>query len=200
MSEHSTTAAYSARADEYTRLLGSIEDTHAQDRELIAAWADSAPGLIVDAGCGPGHWAGWLHGRGHDVVGIDLVPEFVAIARERFPQVSFKRASLADVATGEPAGGILAWYSLIHTPPEGVPDLLVGFHTRLAPEGGLLLGIFDGPSRQSFHHAVAPAYYWSPEDLSTLLREAGFAVDATHRRTSDEHRPHAAILAHKLAG
>ncbi|RZU62926.1 class I SAM-dependent methyltransferase [Zhihengliuella halotolerans] len=199
MSEESTTAAYSARADEYTRLLGSIEDTHAQDRELIAAWADTAPGLIVDAGCGPGHWAGWLHGRGQDVVGIDLVPEFVAVARERFPQVRFERSSLADVATGEPAGGILAWYSLIHTPPEDVLDILVGFHTRLTPGGTALLGFFEGPSRQQFHHAVAPAYYWSLEELSALLREAGFAVGATHRRTSAEHRPHAAILARRPA-
>lgn len=200
MSEQTTAAAYSARADEYTKLLGSIEAMHPQDRELIAAWADTAPGLIVDAGCGPGHWAGWLHGRGHDVVGIDLVPEFVATARERFPQVRFERASLTDIATGEPAGGILAWYSLIHTPPEDVPGVLSGFHARLAPGGTALLGFFEGPSRQPFHHAVTPAYYWSTEELSVLLGQAGFTVDATQQRTSDEHRPHAAILARRPEG
>lgn len=197
MSEQTTAAAYSARADEYTRLLGSVDAADRQDRDLISAWADTAPGLIVDAGCGPGHWAGWLHGRGHDVVGIDLVPEFVATARQRFPGVRFERASLADVATGEPAGGILAWYSLIHTPPQDVPGLLSGFHARLAPGGTALLGFFEGPSREQFHHAVTPAYYWSADELSDLLRAAGFTIGATERRTSSEHRPHAAVTAYR---
>lgn len=200
MSEESTAAAYAARAGEYTAALGSIEAMHEQDRALISAWASSASGPILDAGCGPGHWSGWLHGRGHDVVGIDLVPEFVDSARARFPGVRFERGSLADLAAGDPVGGILAWYSLIHTAPEEVPGILEGFRARLAPGGTVLLGFFEGPSRQSFHHAVAPAYYWSAEDLSDLLRSAGFAVGATERRTSDAHRPHAAVAARRRDG
>ncbi|MDT7711983.1 MAG: hypothetical protein QOG46_672 [Pseudonocardiales bacterium] len=36
-------------------------------------------------------------------------------------------------------GGIVAWYSIIHTPPEELPVVFAEFHRVLAPDGHLLL-------------------------------------------------------------
>ncbi len=36
---------------------------------------------VLDAGCGPGHYAAWLARRGARVVGIDVTPEMLALAR-----------------------------------------------------------------------------------------------------------------------
>ncbi|MEF3402982.1 hypothetical protein [Agromyces sp. CCNWLW203] len=53
-------AAYTERAEEYISVLGSVADTHELDRELITRWAEPLEGLVLDAGCGPGHWTDHL--------------------------------------------------------------------------------------------------------------------------------------------
>ena len=48
-------AAYAARAAEYVSVIGSVELNDERDRELIARWGRARSGLVIDAGCGPGH-------------------------------------------------------------------------------------------------------------------------------------------------
>ena len=36
---------------------------------------------VLDLGCGPGQWSAYLHSLGAEVVGVDLVEEFIAHAR-----------------------------------------------------------------------------------------------------------------------
>mgnify|MGYP001396397350 FL=1 len=40
---------------------------------------------ILDAGCGPGRHAGYLHRAGHRVVGVDLDPALIAAAEADDP-------------------------------------------------------------------------------------------------------------------
>jgi len=67
-------------------------------------------GLVVDLGCGPGILAAELSRAGHEVLGIDLSPAMIAIARRRAPRARFRVGSFRDaelpscaavVATGE---------------------------------------------------------------------------------------------------
>ena len=52
-----------------------------QEVDFLVAAFDLAPGArVLDAGCGPGRHALSLARRGIDVVGVDLSPEFVALA------------------------------------------------------------------------------------------------------------------------
>lgn len=51
-------------------------------------------GLVVDLGCGSGIWASELSRAGYDVLGIDLSPAMIEIARERVPEAEFRVASL----------------------------------------------------------------------------------------------------------
>src|SRR5699024_11281833 len=60
-----------------------------------------------------------LHQMGLEVMGIDITPELVGIARREYPDVTFIEGSMDTLPVPDGAlGGILAWYSLIHTPPE----------------------------------------------------------------------------------
>lgn len=190
--------AYTARAEEYISLLGSVADTHEIDRELITRWAEPIDGSLLDAGCGPGHWTDHLRRLGHDVEGVDLTPAFVARAAERFPAVPFRVASFDDLGVPDAAlGGILAWYSLIHLEPERVPVVLDRFARCIAPGGSLLLGFFDGASIEPFPHKVVTAYFWPPSAMAERLEAAGFVVEEVHTRTDDGRRPHAAIVARR---
>lgn len=90
---------------------------------------------------------------------------------------------------------MLAWYSLIHVPPNELPLALREISRALAKAGQLLVGFFDGPSGDSFPHAVTTAYYWSPEQMGHLLSDAGFAVLDVETRQDPGKRAHAAITA-----
>nr|WP_210725760.1 class I SAM-dependent methyltransferase [Arthrobacter silvisoli] len=189
-------SAYTARADEYTGLFGSIEAAHPEDRHLVAEWVRTLTGPVLDAGCGPGQWTGFMADNGADVAGIDLVPDFIAHARIRFPSVPFNVGSLRSL--GVPQGhlaGVLAWYSLIHLAPENVAPVLREFARAIAPGGGLLLGFFESGELRRFPHAVTDAYSWPVDRFSGLLETAGFSIVETHTRSDAGHRPHAAIIA-----
>lgn len=199
MSLRAVRAAYSARSAEYTSLFGSISSTHPADRELALSWARGLSGKVIDAGCGPGQWTAFLHSAGVDVQGVDLVPEFIETAKRLCPEARFSVGSLQRLpAPDDSLAGILAWYSLIHTPPAGISRVLNEFARCLAPAGSLLLGFFDGPAGESFPHAVTPAYFWPLEEMSGLLQEAGFSIVSRHSRVDPGVRPHAVIVAKRL--
>ena len=71
---------YEARAPEYCEALGSLNQMEPTDIALIKSWGASVPGSILDAGCGPGHWARLLASADRSVTGIDVTPEFIAHA------------------------------------------------------------------------------------------------------------------------
>lgn len=198
-------AAYDARAMEYVAVAGTIEQMDARDAVVIAAWRDGTPGLLLDAGCGPGHWTEFLSRDGRAVQGIDLSAEFVATARAGHPGIRFDLGSFRDlpVEAGS-VGGILAWYSLIHTPPDDVPGILDEFARVLAPDGSILIGFFDGEPREPFAHAVAPAYFWSADALADVLADAGLEVVSSETRGREpgeiSARPHGSLIARAAAG
>ncbi|MBO9039474.1 class I SAM-dependent methyltransferase [Curtobacterium flaccumfaciens] len=191
------TAAYSARADEYAALLGSMDAVHPDDRSLVDDWAAGRSGPLVDAGCGPGHWTAHLARQGHRVSGIDAVPEFVEHARRTHrPSVEFRVGSLDALPLADGSvDGVLAWYSVIHHEPSRIGEPLAEFRRVLTPVGGLLLGFFEGDAVEVFDHAVVSAYRWPVASLVTVLDEAGFDVVDVHTRTDPGHRPHGAISA-----
>jgi SAM-dependent methyltransferase len=51
-------------------------------------------GLVVDLGCGSGIWARELSRAGYDVLGIDISPAMIEIARKRVPRGEFRTGSL----------------------------------------------------------------------------------------------------------
>lgn len=181
-----------------------------------AAGPETGPRLLLDVGCGPGHWTAWLDaclrgpaggaqgegggdgGTAVRVEGIDPSPVFVDLARGRFPGTAFRLGRAEDLGVSE-AGvhGILAWYSLIHTAPEAVPAALAEFARALAPGGGLLAGFFAGPRCEPFDHAVTRAWYWPVQELVALMEEAGFVVEEMHTRQDPGVRAHGAILARR---
>ena len=177
-----TKAAYDAVAALYAELFSDVLDTRPLERGLLAAFAELVQahggGPVADVGCGPGHVTAHLNALGPVTFGIDLSPAMVALARQAHPDLRFDEGSMTalDLADGV-LGGILASYSIIHTPPPQLPAVFTEFHRVLAPGGHLLLGFFagDDPLPREFDHKVALAYRWSPDGVADLLRRSGFA-------------------------
>jgi len=54
-------------------------------------------GRVVDLGCGGGLWARRLTDAGYRVLGIDISPAMIALARKRVPESSFRASSFLDL-------------------------------------------------------------------------------------------------------
>ncbi|MCC4908451.1 class I SAM-dependent methyltransferase [Microbacterium sp. cx-59] len=187
--------AYSARAAEYTQVLGSMNAVHPADRHLVEAWAKAASGRVLDAGCGPGHWTSHLTNLGIDVRGIDIVTAFIDHAQATYPDARFELGTIDALDLGDGVmAGILSWFSTIHHAPERISIPLTEFARTLRPGGRLLLGYFDGEEIELFHHAVTRAYRWPAHELHARLEAAGFDIIETHRRVERGHRPVGAII------
>ncbi|MFD9095536.1 class I SAM-dependent DNA methyltransferase [Streptomyces collinus] len=204
--------AYDTVAVDYEKLARDDLDGKPLDRAMLAAFAElvRAPGggPVADLGCGPGRVTAHLHALGVDVFGVDLSPGMIAVARRTHPGLRFGVGSMTalGLASGT-LGGIVAWYSTVHTPPESLPAVFAECRRVLAPGGHLLLAFKAGERhrqlQRAYGHEVSLDVYWTPPELiAGLVGEAGLVVDARLVREPDEHeRPRqgrqAFFLAHR---
>lgn len=184
-----TRRSYDAVAETYAALFGDELAGKPLDRALLAAFAETVSGPVADLGCGPGHVTAHLHGLGCAAFGVDLSPEMVAVARRTYPAVSFSLGDMTQLdITSESLGGIVAFYSIIHLPPDLLPVALAEFARVLAPSGQVLLAFQTGAGERlhqtDWHgHAVALDHYRrTPADVAAQLATAGLHVHTTLTR------------------
>ncbi|MFE3824793.1 class I SAM-dependent methyltransferase [Streptomyces sp. NPDC059092] len=178
-------------------------------RAMLTAFAElvggAGGGPVVEVGSGPGRVTAFLHSLGVRVSGVDLSPAMVALARRNHPELGFVEGTMTalDLPDGSLAG-LLAWYSVIHVPPELHPGVFEEFHRVVAPGGHLLVAFQVGDVPLSFTeawgHTVSLDFHrLSPDRVTEALEKAGFAMDARLVRepSGDEKVPQAYLLAHR---
>jgi SAM-dependent methyltransferase len=199
-----TAAAYDGVVELYASMFADRLETRPFARAMVGSFAELVRGTgnprAADVGCGPGHLTALLHDLGLDAFGIDLSPAMVDHARRAHPALRFDEARMEALPVADGAlGGVLAHYSMIHTPPGELPALLAEQVRVLAP-GGLLLVSFlatDGPDPVRFDHKVAPAYSWPVDRFAELLAGAGLVTFA--RLVHDTESERGFLEAHLLA-
>ncbi len=163
------------------------------DRAVLASFIEHVvakePGLVLDAGCGPGRIAAFLAARGLDVHGIDLAPGMVAAARQAHPHIDFEVASLTNlpVANGTLAAAVY-WYSIITTPLEELSAVWSELERVLRTSGSVLIAFQSGQNDKvetpdAFgSSATLTLYRHSVDAVIESLHAAGFGVRADIRR------------------
>ena len=190
--------AYQAKFRHYIELLDrmSVED---DDVAFVRKHLVGLEGTVLDVGCGPGQWSAHLHSLGVEVVGIDLVPEFIAHARWRHPDVEFRLGSMTDLDVPDgAAAGVLAWFSTIHLPPHELEQVLGRLHRALEPGGTLVIGFFDSDHGVAeFEHKVTTAWRLPVDAMAQRLQQARFTEVERFRWTLPDRpdRRYAAIAA-----
>lgn len=204
--------AYDTVAADYGRFLREELAAKPVDRAMLAAFVEQVreaeAGPVADLGCGSGRVTAHLDSLGLDVFGVDLSPQMVAVARETYPGLRFEEGTMTalDLADGS-LGGVVSWYSIVHTPPEVLPTVFAEFSRVLAPGGHLLLAFKAGDKLKhlsnAYGHDLSLDVYWmQPDRIADLLAEAGIVVHARLVREPDRmerpgHGPQAFFLGHK---
>lgn len=110
-----------------------------------------ASGLVVDLGCGSGILSERVSNAGYDILGIDLSPAMVALARQRVPRGEFRAASILDAklptCTAVAAVGEIVNYLFDRrNSATKLQQLLRKVHRALVP-GGVCLFDVAAPGR-----------------------------------------------------
>ncbi|WP_139274100.1 class I SAM-dependent DNA methyltransferase [Saccharopolyspora flava] len=197
-----TAASYDLIAADYADHALHEVDSKPLDRSMLTAFAELVSGRVADVGCGTGNGTAVLHRLGVDVFGIDLSAEMLAHARRQLPDVHFTQGSMTDLNTADASlGGIVAWYSIIHTAPEDLPAVFAEFRRALAPGGLILLAFQTGADTlhltEAYDRAIDLTFLrHTPEDVADRLTDAGLTPHATLvRQPEGERSPHAFLLA-----
>jgi SAM-dependent methyltransferase len=121
---------------------------------------------VVDVGVGTGWTSLFLAETGYDVVGYDLVPANVEVARKRAEvwgcPARFEVADMEDLPPGVPADAALIFDALHHSNRQSA--VLGSVASRLKPGGWLLLG------EPTWLHRFSPGAHAARRDLGWTER------------------------------
>ncbi|MFF4505533.1 class I SAM-dependent DNA methyltransferase [Streptomyces sp. NPDC001401] len=193
--------SYDTVAADYAEQVKRPGELDPLSRALLAAFAESVREdeegrPVADLGCGPGFVTAHLAELGVPAFGVDVSPRMVEIARRTHPGLTFTVGSMTglEIADGT-LGGILAFYSVHHTPPEALPVVFAEFYRTLGPGGRLMLAgwVGDGerlrPAQAYGGHPVSYESHLLPaQRLVELLEQAGLVVTARVVQEPEEGR------------
>lgn len=181
--------SYAAR---FAELAASGMDLHGEAR-LVASLCP-AGGRVLDAGCGTGRVALELDRQGFDVVGVDIDPSMLGVARELGPHLTWVEDDLAcaDLA---PLGAfdvvVLAGNVLVYVAPGTEPAVLRTCAGSVTA-GGLLVAGFQlragGYDLEQLDRDAASAGLVGAERWATWDREEYVGGDyavSTYRRPEE---------------
>jgi SAM-dependent methyltransferase len=181
---------YDAR---FIALEQSGQDVHGEAHFIAALGVSS----VLDAGCGTGRVAIELARRGLDVVGVDLDPGMLAVARRKAPHLAWCEGDLATIEMVRPGlpgqrylfdAIVLAGNVMIFLAPGSEATVVANLARHLAPGGALVAGFqlhpggftlarYDAYATQA---GLALAERWATWDRQPWSPESDYAV-SVHR-------------------
>lgn len=180
--EKITIAEYQSTAASFR--MGTWDHDVSQNRTALVASMPRNPGRILDLGCGPGRDIVAFQAEGHEVIGLDATPAFVAMAQQagggEVWQQNFLNLDLPD----QLFDGIFANASLIHVPAAEMVRVLTDLQQSLVPGGAIVMSLARGDGEGFADRPTGRRYtaYWEYSAIAPLIEQAGFVIDHHYYR------------------
>lgn len=208
-----TRQSYDLVAARYAEELGDELAAKPLDRALLDALAELAEGgTVLDVGCGPGHVAAYLAGRGAQaggdlggvcldaraVVGVDLSPQMCAHAS--VPVCAGDMTALP--VRSHSVAALVCLYAVIHLDDAQRAAAYAEFARVLEPGGHALVAFHVRDTETQAGQEKALTNWWGhevaltfrfldPDTETRALAEAGLTVTARLDRAPDPRAEHA---------
>ena len=178
-------SGYDLVADEYARRLYDELEHKPLDCRLLDRFAESVgnAGLACDLGCGPGHIARYLHGRGIQVCGMDLSSGMIRCAQSLNPRIEFKQGDMRALPVGDNTwSGIAAFYAIVNLSADDVVSALREMLRVLVPGGRLLLSFHIGEDTSQVEDlwesgAALEFHFFRVATVAGYLGKVGFEIE-----------------------
>jgi len=196
VASHQTRTAYNLAARKYDELFRDELDGKPYDRDLLNQFVSQLPAgsLVLDAGCGPsGHVGRYLAGRGARIVGLDVADECVHLAASLNSEIAFVQSDMAALPFCDGVfDGIVAYYSIIHTPKSTIPNLFNELRRVIAPGGALLVSVKAGDGEEEPGELLGIATpihfsFFDEGEIRRLFVGSGFDIEFLNRRAPYAH-------------
>ncbi|HEV7628373.1 MAG TPA: class I SAM-dependent methyltransferase [Streptomyces sp.] len=158
---------------------------HKEGQISSGAWlAEQLPAgsRILDLGCGTGlPTARQLADAGHRVIGIDLSPGMLQLARENVPEGDFRRMDISEVEKHDlgPFDGAAVFFSLLMLPKVEIPYALRMLHQQLREGAPMALSMVeadvDDLSLPFLGNTIRVSGYLR-DDLRRIVHDGGFEI------------------------
>ncbi|MBP6691910.1 MAG: bifunctional 2-polyprenyl-6-hydroxyphenol methylase/3-demethylubiquinol 3-O-methyltransferase UbiG, partial [Xanthomonadales bacterium] len=172
----------------------ALHDLNPVRLEFVRQRARLAGARVLDVGCGGGLFSETLAASGASVVGIDLAPEVLGVARlhllESGRQVDYRESGAEALAAAEPASyDVVACMEMLEHVPD--PAAVVQACADLLKPGGQLFLSTINRTPAAFALAIVGAEYVArllprgthryqqflrPSELDTALRRSGLVL------------------------
>jgi ubiquinone/menaquinone biosynthesis C-methylase UbiE len=177
-------SSYDLVADEYARRIYDELQHKPLDCRLLDRFAESVrnAGVACDLGCGPGHIASYLQGRGIRVCGMDLSVGMIERARQLNPGIEFNQGDMRTLPVKDNTwSGIAAFYAIVNLPPGDLVQALREMRRVLVPGGRLLLSFHIGEDSSQVEDlwdsgAALEFHFFRLDTVAACMRSAGFEI------------------------
>lgn len=190
--------SYDVVADDYDRLLDGAFDRLPLEKALLAAFAElvGRGGTVVETGCGTGEVTRRLRDRGLRVVGTDVSPGMLRVARRRDAGAALAAAAMHALPLGDASvDGAVCWYVLQHVPDDAVDAALAELRRVVRPGGQVLLAFHSGAGSHlktegyGGHPMQVHVHRRTAAEVAERLQRNGFTVTSTTETTPPPGSP-----------
>ncbi len=187
-------------AQELRRATRASYDTIAA--QFTDVWFDAVPGealetflkhlprhaSILDAGCGPGHHAGYFKKAGFDPIGLDFSSGMLDIAAQKNPNISFIHADILSPALPKASfDGVWSGVTLNHIPTEEASCAIANLVGTLKWGGYIGLNFQIGRPSEIVSRGGDHRFFEYPADekgILIALKALGVHIVSTHFGTT----------------
>jgi ubiquinone/menaquinone biosynthesis C-methylase UbiE len=177
---------YDLTAREYANTFLKELDGKPFDRNILERFSEMLPegSRVYDFGCGSGQTTKYLSDIGkHKVAGLDFSKNTILLAQKTFPEIEFIVDDMLDSKMpADSAGGILAFYAIVHFTYTQVEQALKEWFRLLKPRGTCLFSFHVGEEALEVvdflgvSGAKATWHFLEPDKVLEIAKNTGFEI------------------------